>query len=144
MEIQADFNVNSTKKTIKFNDFLQLIEDESKNMDKIRSPKFRLAGDDFSIDVYPDNSANDWSGSIGVYLHNYGNEDQTISISVKESTGEKESLEMEEVEAGDRLEVPLILSHSDYREWAEDHGDVFKLEVMVTVHSKAEGDGWTR
>ena len=39
---------------------------------------------------------------------------------------------------------PKFLSHEKYREYAKVHGDVLKLDVVVTLHTKAEGDGWTR
>ena len=132
----------STKKTIKFNNFLQLIEDESKKKIVKISPKFKLAGGDFSINVYPDDS--DAPGFVGVYLHNHGDEDQTTSITFKEDSGEEASWEMDKVRAGVGLGMTKFLSHYKYRNWAKDHGDVLRLEVVVTVYSKAEGDGWTR
>ena len=140
-EFKSKLISTSTKKTIKINNFLKLIEDESRKMDAIRSPKFKLNGIGFSIDVYPDN---DDSWFIGVFLHNYGNEDQTLSITVKEASGEEDSWEMEEVEAGDSWGFTQFLRHKNYREWAKEHGDILKLEVVVTVHSKPEDFSWTR
>lgn len=43
-----------------------------------------------------------------------------------------------------KVPVTQFLSHEKYQEWARDHEDALKLEVMVTVHTKAEGDDWTR
>ena len=138
----------STKKIIKFNDFLQLMEDKNKNKNKTVkiSPKFKLAGVDFSIDVFPDNIELDGSKFIGVYLHNYGNEGQTTSITFKEASGEERSWEMIKVSPGKGWGFPDFLNHEKYRNWAKDHADVLKLEVTVTLHSKAEGEGggWTR
>ena len=134
----------STKKTIEVHDLLQLIGDESRKMEEISSPKFKLGGVDFSISVYPDDSDHDGSGFIGVYLNNHSDEDQTTSITVKLVSGVEKSLEMRVVKAGKGRGWNKFLSHQKYQKWAKDHGDVLKLEVMVTLHSKAEGGGWTR
>ena len=138
--------LTSTEKHIEVHSLLKLIEDENKKRIPKFSPKFKLAGVDFSIDVLPDNSNHDCSGFIGVYLSNCGNEDRTTSVTVKEASGEEASWEMDKVEAGTFWGFHEFLSHEKYRKWAKDHGDVLKLEVTVTVHSKAEGegDGWTR
>ena len=53
------------------------------------------------------------------------------------------SYEMMKIEA-DMGYGGYMISHEEYRQWAKTHGDVFKLEVVVTLHSKAEGDDWTR
>jgi len=129
----------STKKTIEIHDFIKKIEDEV-NMREILSPKFIMDGDgaEFSIKV---RSRKDSSGSgwISVYLYNFSNEDQLLSVTVKGS-GVEQSWE---VPAGNGC-GGSFMSHETYREWAEDHGDVFKLEVVVTLLTKAEGDDWTR
>ena len=39
---------------------------------------------------------------------------------------------------------PKFLSHEKYRELAKVHGDVLKLDVVLTLHTKSEGGGWTR
>ena len=51
---------------------------------------------------------------------------------------------MDRVLAGKGRGWSEFLTHKEYREWAKDHGDVLRLEVVLTLHSKAEGDGWTR
>ena len=33
-----------------------------------------------------------------------------------------------------RYRVPKFLSHVAYKKWAEDHGDVFSVEVKITLH----------
>ena len=136
----------STKKTIEVHDLLKEIEDEDKKKIPKNSPKFNLAGVDFSIKVYPDNSANNHSGSIGVYLCSYSKEDQTVSLTVKEALGSarERSFEMKKLPAFGGWGWADFLSHEKYRELAMAQGDVFKLEAVVTLHSKAEGDGWTR
>lgn len=132
----------STRKTIKLHELLQLMEDESKKTAAIISPKFKLAGVEFSIDVYPEDTSA--PGFIGVFLHNYSNDDPTTSVTFKESSGVERSWKMERDQAGKIEGYHQFLSHKKYREWAKDHGDVLKLDIVVTLHSKAEGDGWTR
>ena len=131
----------STKKIIEIHDFIKKIEDEEKNQLKISSPMFKLAGGgvDFSIEVYPDYQG---SGNINVRFRNHTIEDLLSSITVKAS-GAEGSIEMKKVPA--RMSLGCwFLSHEKYREWVKTHGDVLKLEVVVTLHSKARGDGWTR
>ena len=131
----------STEKIIELHDFIDNIEDIDKKMIKIRSPKFKLAGVDFTIDVYPDCREVGYPGYIGVSLRNHSYEDQTTSISFKEASGKEDSRAMGKVEAGKKIGFFQFLSHKSYRRWAKDHGDVLKLEVVVTLHSPP---GWTR
>ena len=133
----------STKKIIEIHDFIKKIEDEEKNQLKISSPMFKLAGVDFSIEVYPDYQG---SGNIDIDVHfrNHTIEDLLSSITVKEASGVERSIAMKKVPARMSLGCSWILSHEKYREWAKTHGGVLKLEVVVTLHSKARGDGWTR
>ena len=35
-----------------------------------------------------------------------------------------------------------FLSHAAYKEWAKDHGDVFRVEVKVTLHVEKPAQ-WT-
>ena len=133
----------STEKIIEFHDLIKEIEDEDKKMNYISSPKFKLAGVDFSINVLPDCIANNVPGFLCFYLKNYGDEDQTTSVAVKNGPGVDLSWKMRKVEAQE-IGVFRFISHETYRQWAKDHGDVLRLEVVVTVHSKAEGDVWTR
>ena len=134
----------SSKKTITIKDFLQLIENESLKQKKMISPQFYIAGVVFSIHVYPDNSGRGGPGFVGIYLSNDSDEDQITSISVKKASGEEVSWEMQKVLFSNSHGFYEFLSHENYREWANEHGDVLKLEVVVTVHSKAEGGDWTR
>ena len=99
---------------------------------------------EFSIDVYPDSVVFDCPGFIGVFLNNYSKETLMSSVTVKEASGEMSSWEMEKSEPERVFGWDKFLSHEKYREWAKDHGDVLKLEVLVTLHTKTEGDGWTR
>ena len=132
----------STKKTLEVHDMLQLIKEAEENKKLIKgSPKFKLAGGVFSIEIV----VSLVPGYICVSLANYGNEDQTTSMTLKWVSGGKEvSYEMIKLPAGKGFGWPQFLSHEKYQEWARDHEDALKLEVMVTVHTKAEGDDWTR
>ena len=136
--LQSGLISESTKKIIEIRDFSTKIEDPENNHKEIDSPMFKLAGVDFSIDVLPD-----CSGYLCFYLRNYGDEDQTTSVAVKNGPGVDVNWKMMKVEA-QGIGVFWFISHENYRQWAKDHGDVLRLEVVVTVHSKAESDGWTR
>ena len=132
----------STKKTIEIHDFIKKIEDPEKNKKAIVSPKFKLAGAEFSINVFPSVGVN--APFIGVFLANHSNEEQMASVTVKEGSAGKRSWETKKVPGGQAYGCLNFLSHKKYREWVNAHGDVLKLEVVVTLHSKVEGDGWTR
>ena len=71
---------------MEIHNFIKEIEDEDQKLDPISSPKFKLDGVDFSIDVYPDC---DGRGFIGVYLQNYGDEDQVTPVTIKEASGDE-------------------------------------------------------
>ena len=132
----------STKKTVEIRDFISKIEDGDNNKKALYSPKFKLAGVDFSVLVYPDKEG---SGFIGVYLHNLSTEDQTTSVTMKHDSSNVESRwDMNKVLAGKGWGYTKFLSHEKYRQFAKDHEDVLKLEVLVTLHTKVKGDVWTR
>ena len=139
---KSKFVSTSTKKTIEIHQLIKDIEDKDNKMKGISTPKFKLAGVDCSIDVYPDSAAS--SGFIGVFLNNFGKEDQMTSIAVKEASGKEGSWEMDKIEAGQGRGFAKFLSHENYRQYAQVHGDVLKLDVVVTVHTKAKSDVWAR
>ena len=139
---KTNWIAETTKKIIEIHDFTQKIDDGDKNL-KIYSPKFKLAGVDFSIAVYP-YQEHDGSGFIGVFLNNYSNEDKMTSITVQEASGVERSWEMGKVKAGKGYGWTNFLSHENYKAFANVRGDVLKLEVVITLHTKADGDGWTR
>ena len=139
---KSKFVSTSTKKTIEIHQLIKDIEDKDNKMKGIITPKFKLAGGDFSIYVYPEFTAS--SGFISVFLANFGKEDQMTSIAVKEASGKEGSWEMDKIAAGKGQGFSKFLSHENYRQYAQVHGDVFKLDVVVTVHTKAESDVWAR
>ena len=66
-------------------------------------------------------------------------------MTVKEASGlENLDLEMDIVKTGRGWGFHQFLTHEKYRQLAKEHGDVLKLDIVVTLHTKAEGDGWTR
>ena len=143
--LQSHLISESTQKIIHFHDFLKKIEDQKTSKVRIVSPRFQIAGIEFSIEVYPDNAVYDGAGFIGLYLKNYSKETPISTVIVKEASGEVKSWEMRKEpipESG--FGWNKFLSQEKYREWAKEHGDVLKLEVMVTLHTMADGDGWTR
>ena len=96
--LQTHLISESTEKTIQIHDFLEKIEDQETNKQKIASPRFQIAGMEFSIDVYPDSAVFDCPGFIGVFLNNYSKETLMSSVTVKEASGEMSSWEMEKSE----------------------------------------------
>ena len=136
----------SVKKTIEIHDFIKEIEDPY-NQRLIRSPKFMLAGAVFSIDVIPDCTDFDDPGFIGVSLGNQSKEDHTALITLQKAIPPPSGVVVStvgKVLAGKGSGWSNFLSHKEYQQWANAHGDVLKLEVVVTLYRKAEGDGWTR
>ena len=136
--LQSGLISESTKKIIEIRDFSTKIEDPENNHQEIDSPMFKLAGVEFSIIVIPDCSRFDdsWPGFIGFSIFNRSKKEQLVSATFKVAFFR----EFPAVMAGGFV----LLSQEKYRQWAEAHGDVLQLEAMVTLHRKAEGDGWTR
>ena len=104
----------------------------------VTSPKFRLAGVEFCIFVKPGTR----KVLVGLVNCNIANEDQTASVTFTEESGKERIREM------DKVSVCCVqfMSHEEYKAWAKDHGDVFKLKARVTLHQEintAEG-GWIR
>ena len=129
---------DTTQKIIEIHDFTMKMKD---NKLKISSPNFQLAGNKFSIDVCPDYMD---SGYIAVVLQNCSKEDQMTSITVQENSGVERSWKMRKIPAGESLGFPMFLSIEKFRELAKFNGDVLSLDVVLTLHTKAEGEVWTR
>ena len=130
------------------NHFGTLEHDENKS-EPIESPRFNHAHGDveMSICVYLDDGS---SGFIGVSLHNYSDRDcQTnfVTFNTKTSPYRRSYVYPRAIiQAKEGLASTRILSHCDYKKWAEKNGDVLKLEVSVSLLTKemAAFDGWTR
>ena len=124
---------------IEIPEFLENIEKK----EIVRSPRFKLAGVEFYIRVTPGYNDTEF---ICVGLVNSSDEDQTTSVTFTEESGVERSWQMDKVGANKRWGFSKFLSHEEYKAWAKNHGDVFKLKVTVTLHQKKESaeDGWIR
>ena len=124
---------------IEIPDFLDKIEKKV----EVKSPRFKLAGVEFYILVIPGFSETKF---IYVGLFNCSDEDQTTSVTFTDESGVDKSLKMYPFGANDHDGFVEFLSHEEYKAWAKDHDDVFKVKVRVTLHQKEESaeDGWIR
>ena len=148
LNCQSSFEV---KQEVEILEFLKMISDDENKMKKVVSPKFYLGDVEMSIGVYPDYKS---SGRIGVFLHNHSDQDQKVSVAFTSKKSKsaasyyliRESRERAIIKANKSFGYPGFLSHRDYKNLAEEDGDVFKLEVSVSLHTKEESatDGWTR
>ena len=132
--------VEEVKHEVEIHELLEKIFD-----DEIESPMFNLGGAAMSISVHPDCKN---SGFIGVFLLNYSDQDQTCSVTFKGPAGAVSYWERKVKGAKKACGFSEFLSHGDYKEWAEENGDVFKLEVSVSLLTKeivaTDIDCWTR
>ena len=145
-------SVEEVELEVEIHDFLEKIFDDGKKKKAIESPKFNLGGVEMTIRVYPDYRM---GGSVGVFLLNHSDQDQKVSFTFtskkSKSAGPiyaltQESRERVMIQANKSLGYPGFLSHRDYKKLAEEDGDVFKLEVSVSLHTKEKSatDSWTR
>ena len=120
-------------------EFLKKIEKKK----DVKSPRFKISGVEFYLWVTP--GFND-SEFIRVDLMNCSMETQTTSVIFLEGSGARDSWKMHEVVADKGWGCPEFLSHEQFKGWAKDHGDVFKLKATVTLHQKKQetGDDWIR
>ena len=118
-------------------DFLKKIEKK----ENVMSPRFKISGVKFYMRVAP---GLDDPEFVGVDLIIDSEEVLTISGSFLEGTGASISWEMTEMKIG--WGCPEFLSHEDFKAWAKNHGDVFKLKATITLHQKGNttGDDWIR
>ena len=125
--------ISDTKEIeIKINDFLKFMDDKEKKRKLIASNTFTVGAARLNIRVTPsDFKSPDY---IGVYVGNLTDEDQVISAKFKHDS--KRSWKMISTEAHAGFGASNFMSHEKYKTWANINGDIFKLEVSVTVHSK--------
>jgi len=128
-------NPRRTSETKKWNfeikDFLKMIDNQEFKI--IDSPKFTLGGSKFAIKVM--NVKDEETRYIAVYLAN--NEDQTVTYDFKIC---------DDMIISNKIEVPaenkgtafFLFSFEAYKNWATENGDVFKLELTLTLHIKDE------
>ena len=73
---------------------------------------------------------------VGVGLKNCSHEDVVTSVTFKEASGWEDSWEMEKIERKKLKWASKSLSFKEYKKYAMEKGDVFKLEVTVTLHTE--------
>ena len=121
---------------IQIPEFLKKIDKK----EKVKSPRFKLAGVEFYIRIFPGIHDSEF---VGVDLVNSSNEDQTTSVTFTAESGIKGSWRMETVTANHRRGFCHFLPHEDYKAC---YGDMFKLRAKVTLHQKLNTaeDSWIR
>ena len=97
----------------------------------ILSPKFEVAGIEFSLLVWP----MPITGNIAVYLCNESGKKVCASFSIQ-SAGKMLSFEKKDYPA--HFLKGSLLSYSNYRKWVKKNGDIFKLKAIITVHLEQE------
>ena len=120
-------------KIVEIHDFTKRIDDLENKKKPIEGPKFKVGEKDFNIDIYPED-LREGSTHIGVSLCNLNAEKIKASFSVKHESGVKKVAKNREILAeGFGFGFPKFLSHVAYKKWAEEHGDVFKVEAEITL-----------
>ena len=143
-EAQENFDFKAEKIEVKktvniaIHDFIEKIDDQKKK--SIESPKFKVGDNSFEVSVFPQ----DPMENIGVYLWNRNKEKEkvTVTFTFKHASGVKGTTKNLKLEAGHGKGTGKFLSHEAYKEWAKVHGDVFKVEVEITLHAEKPAQ-WT-
>lgn len=121
--------------SVEIPDFTKKIDDVENKKKPIHGPKFKVGKKDFHIKIYPEDNR-EGSTHIAVYLCNpiLNKEKIKASCTLKHESGVMKVFENREIEAGSGRGASEFLSHVAYKKWAEDHGDVFKVEAEITLH----------
>ena len=127
---------------VEIKDFLVKIDDLENKEKPIKSPSFKLAGKELSVYVYPQDGCKNSGEFISVSLHNKSKENVTVTFNFKSSSGGKFSMKRRLIIAGSGLGPGEFLSHDDFKKWARENDDTFRLEAEVTLHVKGPGI-WT-
>ena len=118
--------------SVTISEFSKEIDDLDNKKEAIEGPKFKVGEREFSINIYPEDS--DYNPSIGVYLNNQSKEKIKASYIFNHESGVKVNFTNQEIDVGHDYGEDEFLSHVAYKKWAEDHGDVFKVEAEITLH----------
>lgn len=129
-KIEESVGVTKTV-TFEIPDFTEKIDDTENKKNSIASPKFKVCGKEFYICVYPEDYR-DGSTHIAVYLHNPSDEKIKTIYQFKHESGVKFNRKVREIDARSGIGHDKFLSHVAYKKWAEDHGDIFRVEVEIT------------
>ena len=94
------------------------------------SRSFMLGGMEMSVVVIT------LDQEVLVGLDNYNQEDVVTSVTFKEASGWEHSWEMGKIERKTIKWASKSLSFKEYKKYAMEKEDVFKLEVTVTLHTR--------
>ena len=124
----------SVIKIVEIHDFSKRIDDLENKKKLIGGPKFKVGEKEFNIAIYPEDPED--PGHISVFLCNLNGEKIKASISLKHESGVKRAGKTADGSGGFRNSIGFskFLSHVAYKKWAEEHGDVFKVEAKITLH----------
>ena len=115
-------------------DFLVEIDDE--NTEQIRSPIFKIRGKKIGLAVFPG-----FKNGILVGFKAFNNEEVVLSAECKEYP--TPACLYEAAHQARRSSGPCFwMTRDNYKKWAKDHGDVFKLTVTVTLHLQEGSNSW--
>ena len=140
---KAPWSSVEVKHEVEIHELMTKISDDKNK--PIVSPKFNLGGVEMSIRVDPNDEG---SGFIGVSLHNYSDQDLKCSATFKtlcKAGARICSWERDIIKPKGDWGFGNFLSHSGYKKWAAENGDVFKLEVSLCIFEDIVAtDCWTR
>ena len=115
---------------VEITDLTKMIDEKKKK--SFCSPEFKVGDTSLMVEVDP--FRQDY---IAVYLCNEGENEATVTYMIKHASGVFHTKEgvIGSCSSADGFD---ILSHKAYKEWAKDHGDVFKVEIKITLHQKKD------
>ena len=129
---------NKTVK-VEIHNFNKKIYDQENKKEPIISPKFKIGDTSLAVHVYPQDLVQKNSREfIAVYLVNEEEDIITASFTLKHASGVEEIFSNEEIEPDKEIGATEFMSHEAYKEWARNHGDVFQVEVQITLQCSAE------
>ena len=127
---------------VEIKDFLVKIDDLENKKKPIKSPSFKLAGKELYVSIYPQAGYKNSGEFISVSLVNKSKENVTVTFNFKSFSGGKFSMKKRLIIAQAGVGPSEFLSHDDFKKWARENEDTFRLEAEVTLHVKGPGI-WT-
>ena len=126
---------------VKIQDFTEKIDDLENKKKPIVSPKFKLAGHELCVGIYPEDWLENAGEFISVSLGNFSKKSITATVHWKSSSGGNRSIK-KLIPPSKEFGLHQFLSHEDFRKWAGENEDLFSLEVTVTLLVKGAAP-WT-
>ena len=128
-------------KTVSFSipDLVEKIDENDENIRRtaILTPSFKLGELDFHFFILPECDDEETYDHVGFFINNDNREDVMISMEILEGpTVSGHIFDCRNVKSELGHGWPQYMSHDDYREWATENGDVFKITATVTLHLK--------